>query len=61
MGGEFYDREFEVTLAQRDAMADALRAMVAIVTEVGGYMTHERQGQLRHARALLAEHEEARK
>lgn len=44
-------------LAQRDALAAALRELVAIITNEGGYLTPERQAQLRHARALLAEHE----
>lgn len=47
-------------LAQRDAMATSLREMVAIVEKEAGYMTHEKQGQLRHARALLAECEGGR-
>jgi hypothetical protein len=60
MSGELTAEEFQIALAQRDAMADALKELVAIVDRIGGYMEYEKQADIRNARALLAEYEAAK-
>lgn len=45
----------DLAVAQRDAALAQLRAIVAIVDRVGGYMRHDDQVELRTAKALLVE------
>lgn len=47
----------EALIAQRDALRDALRSLVAHVRRVGGFMSPEDQETLWRAEALLVEGE----
>lgn len=47
--------DLELVFAQRDALAASLRALLAVVDSIGGYMTPAQQQACREARALAAE------
>lgn len=45
----------ELAEARQEALACALSALVKHLRKVDGYMTHDVQGHLRHAEALLVD------
>lgn len=45
--------QLELARATAHAALVQLAALVAILDKHGGYMTHEHQAELRHARAML--------
>lgn len=50
---------FEIIRARHDRACRALYALVRQLERIGGYMTTEQQAELREARAVLAEADEA--